>query len=89
MEERIALVAIVVEDPDQVERLNAILHDYREHIIGRMGLPCRQEGISLISVAMRAPGGVISALSGKLGMLPGVSAKAAYAKTTTKPVEKG
>ena len=89
MEERIALVAIVVEDPDQVERLNAILHDYREHIIGRMGLPCRQEGISLISVAMRAPGGVISALSGKLGMLPGVSAKAAYAKTpTTENVKK-
>ena len=74
---------IVVEAPDSVERLNAILHDYREHIIGRMGLPCRQEGLSLISVAVCAPGDVISALSGKLGMLPGVSAKTAYAKTVT------
>ena len=83
MEKRIALVAIVVEAPDSVERLNAILHDYREHIIGRMGLPCRQEGLSLISVAVCAPGDVISALSGKLGMLPGVSAKTAYAKTVT------
>ena len=83
MEKRIALVAIVVEDPESVERLNAILHDYREHIIGRMGLPCRQEGLSLISVAVCAPGDVISALSGKLGMLPGVSAKTAYAKTVT------
>ena len=54
-----------------------------QHIIGRMGLPCRQEGLSLISVAVCAPGDVISALSGKLGMLPGVSAKTAYAKTVT------
>ena len=81
MEERIALVGIIVENPDSVERLNAILHEYSGHIIGRMGIPYREKNLSIISIAMCAPHSVISAMSGKLGMLPGVSSKTIYAKT--------
>ena len=75
-ENRVALVAIIVEEPESVEALNALLHQYREHIIGRMGLPYRERRISVISVAMDAPTAAINGLCGKLGMLPGVSAKA-------------
>lgn len=81
MEERIALVGIIVENPDAVEQLNAILHEYSGSIIGRMGIPYREKNLSIISIAMRAPNNVISAMSGKLGMLPGVSTKTIYAKT--------
>ena len=81
MEERIALVGIIVENPDAVERLNAILHEYSGAIIGRMGIPYREKNLSIISIAMCAPNNVISAMSGKLGMLPGVSTKTIYAKT--------
>lgn len=81
MEERIALVGIIVENPDAVERLNAILHEYSGAIIGRMGIPYREKDLSIISIAMCAPNSVISAMSGKLGMLPGVSTKTIYAKT--------
>ena len=80
MENRIAMIAIVVEDISKAGELNGILHDYGEYIIGRMGLPCRGREISLISIAVDGPGDVISALSGKLGNIPGVSAKAVYAK---------
>ena len=76
---RIAVIAIVVEDPGSVEPLNEILHTYRSHIIGRMGIPYRQKGISIISIAVDAPQDVISALSGRVGKLPGVSSKTAYA----------
>ena len=79
MEERIALVGIIVENPDAVEQLNAILHEYSGSIIGRMGIPYRQKGISIISIAVDAPQDTISALSGKVGKLPGVSSKTAYA----------
>ncbi len=75
---RVALIGIVVENPAAVERMNAILHDYREYIIGRMGLPYREKGVSIISVAVDAPAGVISALSGKIGRLEGVAAKTVY-----------
>lgn len=78
---RVALIGIVVSQPDAVERLNMILHEYGEHIIGRMGIPHRERNISIISVAMDAPQEIISALSGKLGMLEGVSTKTIYAKT--------
>ena len=81
METRIAVIGIVVEDENSVEALNEILHEYRHTIIGRMGIPYREKGISLISVALDAPQPVISALSGKLGMLPGVSTKTLYSKT--------
>ena len=82
-EKRLAMIAIVVENYDSVEKLNKLMHENGEYIIGRMGIPCRDREVSLISVALDAPGDVISSLSGKLGMLPGVSAKTVYAKTTS------
>ena len=78
METRIALISIIVENPDSVGPLNDLLHQYGQYIIGRMGIPYRQRRISIISVAVEAPQDVISALSGKLGRMEGVSAKAAY-----------
>ncbi|MBQ3151368.1 MAG: iron-only hydrogenase system regulator [Clostridia bacterium] len=80
MENRIALLDIVVVNPESVEPLNLLLHDYREYIIGRMGIPYRQKNINLISIALDAPGDTISSLAGKAGMLKGVTAKANYAK---------
>lgn len=80
MENRVAMVSIVVEEYEAAERVNALLHEYGAYIIGRMGIPYRVRNISLISVAMDAPGDVISALSGKLGMIRGVSSKTVYAK---------
>ncbi|MCD7927499.1 MAG: iron-only hydrogenase system regulator [Oscillospiraceae bacterium] len=80
MEHSIALMAIVVENPESVPRLNQLLHDYSAYILGRMGIPCQERGLNLISVALNAPGDVISALSGKLGQLPDVTAKVIYAK---------
>lgn len=76
---RIAIIALVVTDREAAEAINALLHEYGEHIIGRMGLPCRERGISLISVALDAPQDTISALAGKLGRLRGVSSKTVYA----------
>lgn len=75
------MIAIVVENFDSVEKLNKLMHENGQYIIGRMGLPCRDRGMSLMSIALDAPPDVISSLSGKLGMLPGVSAKTVYAKT--------
>ena len=80
MESRVALIGIIVENGDVVDKVNAILHDYSPYILGRMGIPYRQKGISIISIAMDAPQDKISALSGKIGRLPGVNAKAAYSK---------
>lgn len=80
METRIAIIAIVVENADHVEELNEILHNYSEYIIGRMGIPYQKRNISLISVAVDAPADVISSLSGKIGMLKGISAKTVYSK---------
>ena len=82
-EKRLAMIAIVVENFESVEKLNKLMHENGNYIIGRMGVPCRDREVSLISVALDAPGDVISSLSGKLGMLPGVSAKTVYAKTQT------
>ena len=78
METRIVVIGIVVEEPESVERLNEILHEYREAIIGRMGIPYRQKNLSIISLAVDAPQETISALSGRIGKLPGVSSKTAY-----------
>lgn len=80
MDRRIAILGIIVENTDSVERVNELLHEYREFIVGRMGMPCRERGISVISVVMDADTNTVSALSGKLGMTPGVSAKAVYSK---------
>jgi putative iron-only hydrogenase system regulator len=78
METRVAIIGIIVENPDSVEKLNGILHHYAPYIIGRMGIPYRERSISIISVAIDASQDIISALSGKVGKLPGVSAKTAY-----------
>ena len=80
METRVAVISIIVEDPASVQPMNDILHEYSEFIIGRMGLPYRAKGINIISIAVDAPQDKISALSGKIGRLSGVSAKAAYSK---------
>lgn len=81
MESRIAAISIIVECPDSVEKLNNLLHEYRQYIIGRMGVPYHKRNIAIICVVMDAPADVISALSGKLGMLPNVTAKTAYSKS--------
>lgn len=80
---RIALIGIVVENSDSVEQLNSLLSQYGNYIIGRMGIPYREKSLSIISIAMDAPNNVISALSGKIGMLPSISSKTIYAKTTS------
>ena len=80
MEKRVALIGIVVEDMESVEALNHILHEYGDYIIGRMGIPDRCRGISIISIAVDAPMNVISTISGKLGMLKGLSVKTIYSK---------
>ena len=78
MEKRIAVMAIIVEDRGAVEELNSLLHEYGEYIIGRMGIPYREKGVSVMSVAIDAPQNEISALSGKIGKLQGVTVKTAY-----------
>ena len=78
METRIAVISIIVEKPEAAAALNELLHQYSRYVIGRMGIPYRQRGISIISVAVEAPQDTISALSGKLGRMEGVSAMAAY-----------
>lgn len=89
METRIAIIAIVVETPEHVEELNQILHKYSQYIIGRMGIPYPKRDISLISVAVDAPADVISSVSGKIGMLGGISAKTVYSKLTEQGTEIG
>ena len=84
METRVAVIAIIVEDASSVGKLNSILHQYGEYIIGRMGLPYDKKHINIISIAVDAPANIISTLSGKLGMLPGVSSKVVYAKHSYK-----
>ena len=80
MDTRIALIGIVVENMDSVGELNHLLSQYGQYIIGRMGIPHREKNLSIISIAMDGPGDIISALSGKIGMLPGISTKTIYAK---------
>ena len=80
METRLANIAIIVEIEESVERLNKILHKYGSYIIGRMGIPHKERGVNIISIAIDAPQNEISSLSGKLGMLDGVTAKAVYSK---------
>ena len=80
MEDRVAIIGIIVEDASSIEELNQILHEHGEYIIGRMGIPYPKKGINIISIAVDAPQNVINALSGKLGKLQGVSSKTAYSK---------
>ncbi|MBQ3449042.1 MAG: iron-only hydrogenase system regulator [Synergistaceae bacterium] len=80
METRVAVMSIIVENVSSVETLNNILHEYREYIIGRMGLPYRPKHINIISIALDAPQDIISALSGRIGNLEGVNVKTAFSK---------
>ena len=84
METRVAVMSIIVENQDSAEQINAVLHDYGEFIIGRMGIPYRKRGISIISIALDAPQDTISALSGKIGKLAGVSVKTAFSAFTAR-----
>ena len=78
METRVAIMGIIVENTESVERLNALLHQYGEYIIGRMGIPYKEKKINVVSVAIDAPQDVISSLTGKIGKLDGISVKTAY-----------
>lgn len=80
METRVAIIGIIVEEASSIDELNRILHEYGAYIIGRMGIPYEKKGINIISIAVDAPQDIISALSGKLGKLKGVSSKTAYSK---------
>ena len=87
METRVAIAAIIVENPDSVAPLNELLHEYSRYIIGRMGLPYRERGVNIISVVLDAPQDKIAALSGKIGRLPGVSAKTQYSNVISREGE--
>ncbi len=78
METRVAVIGIIVDNKNSVEKLNTILHKYSQYIIGRMGIPYRAKAINIVSIAIDAPQNIISALAGKLGNIEGVSVKAAY-----------
>lgn len=84
METRVAIIGIIVENPDSVSELNAVLHEYGSFIIGRMGIPYSERKVNIISVAVDAPQDVISTISGKIGRLNGVSAKTAYSNVIAK-----
>lgn len=78
MENRVAVMSIIVENKESVELLNALLHEYGEYVIGRMGIPYHKYRINIISLAIDAPQNTIAALAGKIGNLDGVSVKTAY-----------
>ena len=80
METRVALMGIIVENKESVAGLNALLHEYGDYIIGRMGVPYREKHMNIISVVIDAPQEKISALSGKVGMLSGVTSKVIYSR---------
>ncbi len=79
METRVAHIGIIVDNIESAESINKILHSYSDFVIGRMGIPYHKKGINIISVAIDAPPDIISAVSGKIGRLDGVSVKCAYA----------
>ena len=83
MKTRVAVIGIIVEDPNSVSALNDLLHEYAPYIIGRMGIPSRAHHLNVISVAVDATDDTISALAGRIGSLPGISAKAAYSNAYT------
>jgi putative iron-only hydrogenase system regulator len=83
VETRVAIIGIIVENSDSVEKMNQILHEHAGAIIGRMGIPYRKKNVNVISIALDATQDEISALAGKIGRLPGVTTKAAYSNVTT------
>lgn len=84
METRVAVIGIIIENMDSAEELNHILHNYGSYIIGRMGIPYREKNINIVSIAIDAPQDIISALTGKIGNLSGISCKTAYSNVRTK-----
>lgn len=80
METRVAVISIIVENVEAVEKLNGVLHEFSRYIIGRMGIPYREKGINIISVALDAPSDAINAMTGAIGKIAGVTAKATYSK---------
>ena len=80
MDNKIAVLAIIVEEYKAVDTVNSLLHEFREYVVGRMGIPYRQKNVNIISVVLDAPAEKINALSGKLGMITGVSSKVLTAK---------
>ena len=80
MDNRVSVISIIIKEEESVTAINELLHEFREHVVGRMAIPYRDRGVSIISVVLDAPGDVTSALSGKLGMQPGVTAKTLTAK---------
>lgn len=88
MQTRIALIGIIVENPNSVEQLNSLLHEYGSYIIGRMGIPYRERNVNIISVAIDAPQDIINALSGKIGKLDGIGAKTVYSNLSGKTDDK-
>ena len=83
MENRISVISIIVEEMESTAVINSLLHEYGQYIVGRMGIPYREKGVSIISVVIDAPGDVTSSLSGKLGMIKGVKAKTITAKQSS------
>lgn len=80
METRIALIGIIVEEKDSIEQLNSLLSQFSPYILGRMGIPHTEKNVSVISIVIDAPADIISSLSGKIGMLSGISSKTVYSK---------
>ena len=80
MDNKVSVISIIVKDEESAGRVNELLHEFRQYIVGRMGIPYRDRGVSIIRVVLDAPGDITSTLSGKLGMLQGVSAKTLTAK---------
>ena len=87
MDTRVAVISIIVETPEAIETLNHLLHEAGQYIIGRMGIPYRERGINIVSIAIDAPQDTISALTGKIGKLPGISVKTAYSSVVTRHEE--
>lgn len=77
---RVAIMAIIVEDGTATHSLNQVLHEFRAHIIGRMGIPYEKRGIGIISIAIDAPNDIINALTGRVGSLPGIQSKTLYSR---------
>lgn len=82
MNNRIALLGIIIENPDSANGLNNLLHEYKDYIVGRMGVPYREKKVNIISIVIDADINIINSLCGKIGMLSGVTAKAIYSKIT-------
>lgn len=87
MYNRIAIIGIMVEDFEATEKINLVLHEYGKYVVGRMGIPYKDRSIHVISVILDAPNDVISALSGKLGMIKGVTAKSMYSKLPSEKIQ--